>query len=136
LAEELSVPIAADVDVVTARQQARSIAADAGFSSGDQTVIAAAISEIARNILMYAKRGEVTLKVITNGDRQGIVVIARDQGPGIPDVPRALQDGYSTSGGLGLGLPGARRLMDEFDIASGVGKGTTVTMKKWRRLST
>jgi serine/threonine-protein kinase RsbT len=132
----VSVAIAADVDVVTARQQARSIAADAGFSSGDQTVIAAAISEIARNILMYAKRGEVTLKVITNGDRQGVVVIARDQGPGIPDVPRALQDGYSTSGGLGLGLPGARRLMDEFDIASAVGKGTTVTMKKWRRLST
>jgi len=133
--EEVHVPIASDVDVVTARQQGREMAAGAGFSSGDQTVIAAAISEIARNILMYAKRGEIALNVITNGDRHGVVVIARDQGPGIPDVGRALQDGYSTSGGLGLGLPGARRLMDEFDVSSVVGKGTTVTMKKWRQLS-
>jgi len=93
-------------------------------------VIAAAISEIARNILMYAKRGEVTLGVVTNGDRQGVVIVARDQGPGIRDVERALEDGYSTSGGLGLGLPGARRLMDDFDVSSTVGKGTTVTMKK------
>jgi serine/threonine-protein kinase RsbT len=132
---ELLVPIASDVDVVTARQQGRSLAANAGFSSGDQTVIAAAISELARNILMYAKRGEIVLNVLTNGDRQGVLVIARDQGPGIPDVGRALQDGYSTSGGLGLGLPGARRLMDEFDVSSVVGKGTTVTMKKWRQLA-
>src|SRR5437867_7553583 len=132
--DELMVPIASDVDVVTARQRGRSVAADAGFTSGDQTVIAAAISELARNILMYARRGEIALNVITNGDRQGLVVIARDQGPGIPDVGRALQDGYSTSGGLGLGLPGARRLMDEFDVSSVVGKGTTVTMKKWRHV--
>ncbi len=90
-------------------------------------------SEIARNILMYAKRGEVTLSLVANGDRRGIVIVARDQGPGIRDVERALEDGYSTSGGLGLGLPGARRLMDDFDVSSGVGKGTTVTMKKWRR---
>ncbi|OLD80195.1 MAG: ATP-binding protein [Ignavibacteria bacterium 13_1_40CM_2_61_4] len=135
MVDELLVPIASDVDVVTARQQGRSVAADAGFSSGDQTVIAAAISELARNILMYARRGEIALTVISNGDRQGVVVIARDQGPGIPDVGRALQDGYSTSGGLGLGLPGARRLMDEFDVSSVVGQGTTVTMKKWRQLS-
>jgi serine/threonine-protein kinase RsbT len=134
VAEELLVPIAADVDVVNARQKGRDVAAEAGFSSGDQTVIAAAISEIARNILMYAKRGEIMLSLVANGDRQGVVVVARDQGPGIPDVARALQDGYSTSGGLGLGLPGARRLMDDFDVASAVGKGTTVTMKKWRRL--
>jgi len=133
--DELLVPIASDVDVVTARQQGRSVAANAGFSSGDQTVIAAAISELARNILMYARRGEIALKLITNGDRQGVVIVARDQGPGIPDVGRALQDGYSTSGGLGLGLPGARRLMDEFDVSSVVGKGTTVTMKKWRHLA-
>jgi serine/threonine-protein kinase RsbT len=134
VAEELLVPIAADVDVVNARQKGRDVAAEAGFSSGDQTVIAAAISEIARNILMYAKRGEIMLSLVANGDRQGVVVVARDQGPGIPDVARALQDGYSTSGGLGLGLPGARRLMDDFDVTSAVGKGTTVTMKKWRRL--
>ena len=135
MAEELRIPVTADVDVVNARQKGRELAAQAGFSSGDQTVIAAAISEIARNILNYAKRGEVLLSVVTNGDRQGVIVVARDQGPGIPDVQRALEDGYSTSGGLGLGLPGARRLMDDFDVTSSVGQGTTVTMKKWRRMN-
>jgi serine/threonine-protein kinase RsbT len=135
VAEELRIPVTADVDVVNARQRGRELAAQAGFSSGDQTVIAAAISEIARNILNYAKRGEVLLSVVTNGDRQGVIVVARDQGPGIPDVQRALEDGYSTSGGLGLGLPGARRLMDDFDVTSSVGQGTTVTMKKWRRMN-
>ncbi len=135
MADELRIPVTADVDVVNARQKGRELAAQAGFSSGDQTVIAAAISEIARNILNYAKRGEVVLSVVTNGDRQGVIVVARDQGPGIPDVQRALEDGYSTSGGLGLGLPGARRLMDDFDVTSSVGQGTTVTMKKWRRMN-
>jgi serine/threonine-protein kinase RsbT len=136
VADELRVAIASDVDVVQARQHGRELAAGAGFSTGDQTVIAAAISEVARNILMYARRGEILLSVVANGDQQGVVIVARDQGPGIPDVSRALQDGYSTSGGLGLGLPGARRLMDDFDIASVVGQGTTVTMRKWRRLAT
>ncbi|HEV2748965.1 MAG TPA: anti-sigma regulatory factor [Gemmatimonadales bacterium] len=135
MADELRIPVTADVDVVTARQRGRELAAQAGFSSGDQTVIAAAISEIARNILNYAKRGEVLLSVVTNGDRQGVIIVARDQGPGIPDVQRALEDGYSTSGGLGLGLPGARRLMDDFDVTSSVGTGTTVTMKKWRHMN-
>ena len=135
MADDLHIPVTADVDVVTARQRGRELAAQAGFSSGDQTVIAAAISEIARNILNYAKRGEIQLSVVTNGDRQGVIIVARDQGPGIPDVQRALEDGYSTSGGLGLGLPGARRLMDDFDVMSAVGKGTTVTMKKWRRMN-
>jgi len=135
MADELRIPVTTDVDVVTARQRGREVAAQAGFSSGDQTVIAAAISEVARNILNYARRGEVLLSVVTNGDRQGVIVVARDQGPGIPDVQRALEDGYSTSGGLGLGLPGARRLMDDFDVTSSVGKGTTVTMKKWRRMN-
>ncbi len=134
MADDVCVPIASDVDVVQARQQGRQLAASAGFSTGDQTVIAAAISEIARNILMYARRGEISLGVVTNGDRQGVVVIARDEGPGIRDIARALQDGYSTSGGLGLGLPGAKRLMDELEVASVVGQGTTVTMRKWRRL--
>jgi serine/threonine-protein kinase RsbT len=133
--DEVRLPISADVDVVQARQHGRDLAAGAGFSKGDQTVIAAAISEIARNILNYAKRGEIILSVISNGDRQGVVVIAQDAGPGIADVARALQDGYSTSGGLGLGLPGARRLMDEFEITSVLGRGTTVTMKKWRRIN-
>lgn len=134
MGEELRLPITVDVDVVQARQRGRELAAEAGFSNGDQTVIAAAISEIARNILNYAKRGEIMLSLVANGDRQGLVVVATDHGPGIPDISRALQDGYSTSGGLGLGLPGAKRLMDEFDVTSVVGRGTTVTMRKWRRI--
>lgn len=135
MADPLRLTVASDVDVVQARQHGRALAAEAGFSVGDQTVIAAAISEIARNILMYAKRGEIAFSVESNGDRAGVVVVASDHGPGIRDIERAMEDGYSTSGGLGLGLPGARRLMDEFDVKSVVGQGTTVTMKKWQRKS-
>jgi serine/threonine-protein kinase RsbT len=133
VASQHHVQIASDTDVVTARQLGRELAAEAGFSGGDQTVIAAAISEIARNILNYAQTGEVMLHSTHDGARQGIIVIARDNGPGIPDVALALQDGYTTSGGLGLGLPGSRRLMDEFTVVSSLGAGTLVTMKKWRR---
>src|SRR2546421_11345323 len=131
--DELRLPIAADVDAVEARQQGRALAAVAGFSSGEQTGIAAAISEIARNILMYAKKGEIILSLVQNGDRPGVYVVAGDQGPGIPDIERAMQYGYSTSHGVGAGLPGAKRLMDEFEVDSVVGRGTTVTMTKWRR---
>jgi len=133
VADELRCPIAADTDVVQARQTGRELAAQVGFSPGDQTVIAAAISEIARNILMYAKRGVVRLQTLNDGGRYGLSIVAEDEGPGIRDVARALQDGYSTSGGLGLGMPGARRLMDEFEVVSEVGQGTRVTMKKWKR---
>jgi serine/threonine-protein kinase RsbT len=131
--EELRLAIAADVDVVEARQQGRALAAVAGFSSGEQTVIAAAISEIARNILDYTPGGEIDLRIVDRNGRRGLQVIGRDQGPGIPDIAQALEDGYSTSGSLGLGLPGARRLMDEFELQSEVGKGTTITMRKWAR---
>jgi serine/threonine-protein kinase RsbT len=133
--DDLRCLIAADVDVVQARQAGRELAAEIGFSAGDQTVIAAAISEIARNILMYAKRGEVRLTKVLDGTRQGLIVVAEDDGPGIRDVSRALQDGYSTSGGLGLGMPGARRLMDEFEVVSALGQGTRITMRKWKRLN-
>jgi serine/threonine-protein kinase RsbT len=133
--DELRVEILSAADVVQVRQRGREFAASAGFSSGDQTVIAVAISEIARNIISYAKRGEITLRLSTNGDRRGVTVVAEDHGPGIADLDRALQDGFSTSGGLGLGLPGARRLMDDFDIQTGTGLGTTVTMTKWLRNS-
>ena len=133
MADELRCPIAADTDIVQARQTGRELAAEVGFSPGDQTVIAAAISEIARNILMYAQRGEVRLHTVNDSGRRGLIVVAEDKGPGIRDVTRALQDGYSTSGGLGLGMPGARRLMDEFEVVSEVGQGTRVTMKKWKR---
>ena len=131
--DELRCLIAADTDVVQARQAGRELAAEVGFSAGDQTVIAAAISEIARNILMYAKRGEVRFTKVVDGTRQGLIVVAEDDGPGIRDVSRAMQDGYSTSGGLGLGLPGARRLMDEFEVVSALGQGTRITMRKWKR---
>lgn len=133
MADDTRIPIASDKDVVQARQTGREFAARAGFSSGDQTVIAAAISEIARNVLMYARKGEIAISVILNGDHSGVMIVARDQGPGIPDIERALRDGYSTSGGLGLGLPGAKRLMDDFEIVSAVQQGTTVTMRKWKR---
>jgi serine/threonine-protein kinase RsbT len=130
---ELRVPVGADVDIVTARQKGRELAAQCGLSSTDLAVVATAISELARNIVRYAVRGEILLRRVDNGTKRGIEVVATDDGPGISDVPLAMQDGYSTSGGLGLGLPGVRRLMDEFDIASRFGKGTTVTVRKWRR---
>lgn len=131
--EELLVPIAADVDVLTARTQGRAMAKSLNFSGSEMTLIATAISEIARNIVNYARGGEIVLRVVRRGDRRGLFVLARDHGPGIPDLERAMEDGFSTGGGLGLGLPGSKRLMDEFDVVSEVGKGTTVTMIKWER---
>ncbi len=133
MAEPIRVAINHDADTVTARQQGRALAIRLGLSSGDQALVATAISELARNIVEYAKHGEIFLELIERDGRRGILVIARDEGPGIPDIERAMQDGFSTGGGLGLGLPGARRLMDEFEIVSQVGRGTTVTVKKWAR---
>jgi serine/threonine-protein kinase RsbT len=131
---EERIAIESDADVVTARQRARAMAAGLDLSSTDQTLLATAISEVARNITTYAKRGEVLLSVVRdNGGREGIRVIARDEGPGIEDIERALQDGYTSGGGLGLGLPGARRLVDEFEIESAPSAGTTVTLVKWSR---
>jgi RNA polymerase sigma factor (sigma-70 family) len=129
--DQTRVAVSTNADVVLARQEGRKVAARAGFTATELAVIATAISEIARNIVKFAKRGEVVVSVIAENERTGITVVARDVGPGIPDVERAVQDGYSTYGGLGLGLPGAKRLMDEFEIMSEVGKGTTVTMTKW-----
>ncbi len=126
------VSVSADSDVVLARQKGREVAAAAGFTGTELTVIATAISEIARNIVKFAKRGEFIYSVLSDGERTGLQIVARDSGPGIHDVRRALEDGYSTYRGLGLGLPGARRLMDEFEIVSEVGIGTTVSMTKWR----
>jgi serine/threonine-protein kinase RsbT len=103
-----------------------------GFTSTDLALIATAISELARNIILYANSGEILLSVVENGSRRGLKVVARDDGPGIPDIERALEEGFSTSRSLGLGLSGVRRLMDEFDIVSEIGNGTTVTVKKWR----
>jgi serine/threonine-protein kinase RsbT len=119
---------------VTARQRGRETAARAGFSRTGATLIATVISELARNIVQFAVRGEVVVSRVDQDGTVGVMIVARDVGPGIADVSRALQDGYSTyRGGLGLGLPGSRRLMDEFEIISEVGKGTTVTMTRWLR---
>jgi serine/threonine-protein kinase RsbT len=109
------------------------MAAHVGFSGSDLTIIATAISEIARNIVVYAKHGDVTLAPLAEGGRRGILVVAKDSGPGIPNIEQAMRDGFSTGKSLGLGLPGARRLMDEFEVSSQVGVGTTVTMRKWVR---
>jgi serine/threonine-protein kinase RsbT len=133
LRSETRVPIASEVDVVVARQQGRKLAESLGFTSSEQTLIATAISEMARNIVQYVGQGEIRLSVLEEGAMRGLGIVAHDEGPGIPDIEQAMQDGYSTSGGLGLGLPGAKRLMDEFDVVSRAGAGTTITMKKWTR---
>jgi len=130
---EMSVAIASEDDVLTARRRGRELAVEAGFDDTSKTLIATAISELARNIVAYADVGRIELCIVDRDGRHGLTVVAADDGPGIPDVEQALQVGYSTSGGLGLGLPGSRRLMDEFAVASTVGEGTTVTATKWVR---
>jgi serine/threonine-protein kinase RsbT len=130
--EELRVLVERDADIVVARQRGREIAVRAGFSATDATLIATAISEIARNIVKFARRGEIVMTVVDDVGTPGLTVVANDAGPGIEDVELALTEGHTTYGGLGLGLPGARRIMDEFEITSEVGRGTTVTMTKWR----
>jgi serine/threonine-protein kinase RsbT len=128
--DEVRIAIGTDADIVVARQAARQLAARLGFSSTDLTILATAVSEVARNIVRFAGAGEIVVELI-EGARRGVQIVARDAGPGIPDIGRALTDGYSTYDGLGLGLAGARRLMDEFAVASEPGRGTTVTMTKW-----
>jgi serine/threonine-protein kinase RsbT len=128
--DEVCIPIRSDADIVAARQAARELASRLGFSRTDLTLIATAVSEVARNIVRFADSGEVVVELLER-PRKGLQVVARDTGPGIADVAQAMADGYSTYHGLGLGLPGARRLMDQFAIDSVVGRGTTVTMTKW-----
>lgn len=132
-AGEIRVAIHVDQDIVLARQKARVLATELGFSAVDATFVATAVSELARNILAYAGDGEIILRAVQRSIRKGIEVVASDEGPGIPDIRQALRDGFSTSGSLGLGLPGVRRLMDEFEITSQIDQGTKVTVKKWRQ---
>lgn len=131
---EVTVAVAADLDVVSARRQGRILAEQLGFSAGEATLVATAISELARNIVLYAGTGEIVVARVDDGGRFGVAIVARDRGPGIADVRLAVNQGYSTSGGLGLGLPGVRRIMDEFEIDSEVGRGTMVKVIKWQRL--
>jgi serine/threonine-protein kinase RsbT len=130
---EIRVAINSDQDIVVARQKGRALAVELGFSAVDATFLATAISELARNIVAYAGKGEIALIAVRGSQRQGVTIVASDSGPGIPDVQQALRDGFSTSGSLGMGLPGVRRLMDEFEIKSKSGRGTTVIVKKWKQ---
>jgi RNA polymerase sigma factor (sigma-70 family) len=129
--DEVRVPVHTDSDVVAARHAAREVADRIGFPATELTSIATAVSEVTRNIVRFASSGEVVIESLGE-PRPGIRIVARDVGPGIPDIDRALQDGFRTYKGLGLGLPGTRRLMDEFAMTSEIGRGTTVTMTKWR----
>jgi len=131
-AGDIRVPINSDQDIVLARQKGRTLAAEAGFSPVDCTLIATAISELARNIVSYANHGEISLQLVHDSRRSGVLITASDDGPGIPDLRLALRDGFSTSGSLGLGLPGVKRLVDEFQISSSAGQGTVVKVTKWR----
>jgi serine/threonine-protein kinase RsbT len=131
--DEICIVIESDKDVVEARQQGRRLGQSLDLGATDLTLLATAISEIARNITAYAGRGSIRMQLVEQDGRHGIEVVAEDRGPGIPDIPAALSDGYSTGRGLGLGLPGARRLMDHFEIDSRVGEGTRVQMIKWSR---
>ena len=125
------IPINTIADIVTARQHGRELALQNGFSSAESTLVATVISELARNIVLYAQNGEIILDRANGSKRNGIIIISKDSGPGIADVERALAGGYSTSGGLGLGLSGVRRIVDEFSIDTAVGSGTTVVATIW-----
>jgi serine/threonine-protein kinase RsbT len=130
--DEVRVAVDTDADIVVARAEARAMAERLGFPRPDPTLIATAISEIARNIIVHVGRGEIVLRPIDDANRYGLVIIATDKGPGIRDLDSALRNDFSGRGGLGLGMPGARRLMDDFEVESDADNGTTVTMRKWR----
>lgn len=131
--KQLVIPIRRDSDIVLACQKGRILAEQIGFRGDNQVVIVITISELAGNIVRYTRGGEIILKVVQEGQRRGLMIVAQDNGPGIVDIEQALQDGFSTGNGLGLGLPGVRRLMDEFEIVSEVDQGTTVITRKWLR---
>lgn len=126
-------PVASEHDLVTARREGRGMATQIGFSACEATLVATAISELIRNIFIYASQGEIRLSLSNDSGRSGITVVAIDQGPRIADIRLASQLGYSAAGGMGLGLPGVKRIMDEFDVAYESGRGTTVTATKWKR---
>ena len=127
------ITVASDQDVVRVRQLVRTVAVSVKLSLVDQTKLVTAASELARNTLVYGGGGTVEVFRVENGRRAGIRIVFRDEGPGIPDLELALTDGYTTGGGLGLGLSGARRLVDEFDIDTEPGRGTSITVTKWCR---
>ena len=133
VAESAFISIKSDEDLIAARHHGRVLAERLGFGRSEATLVATAISELARNIVLYAGSGEIVLTRVEDGEQQGICIVARDDGPGIANTNIALEVGYSTSGGLGLGLPGVRRIMDEFEITSKADSGTVVRAVRWKR---
>ena len=133
MSNQSSVEILTEWDIVAARQLGRNVAKELGFGTVDQARITTAISELARNIYLYAGQGRIEIQQLTENGVKGILIIAADQGPGIPDVRKVMEDGFSTSGGLGAGLPGVKRLMDEFRIETIPGEGTDIRATKWLR---
>lgn len=133
MTEPIVININNEFDIVLARQKGREVSKELQFGGVDQARITTAISELARNIYLYAGSGQITISVLEENGRKGIHISAVDNGPGISDIRMVLQDGYSTSGGLGAGLPGVKRLMDSFDIDSMPGTGTTISITKWAR---
>jgi serine/threonine-protein kinase RsbT len=128
-----TIPVRTSEDVVTVRTSVRKLATELRFGIVDQTKIVTAASEIARNTLDYGRGGDMRMESLTNGMKKGLRLIFSDNGPGIRDIDQALRDGFTSGNGMGLGLGGTRRLMDEFEIASKVNEGTTVTITKWSR---
>lgn len=128
------IPILEESDIVVARQRAGQLAKKIGMGLVDQTKMATATSELARNIVRYAKTGEVVIEEIDNDITQGLRLTFTDKGPGIADIAMAMRDGFTTSKGMGLGLSGSKRLVNEFDIQSELGVGTTIVIKKWKRI--
>jgi serine/threonine-protein kinase RsbT len=126
------VPVNTEQDVIVARQECRSLAQRLGFSPVDQARITTAVSELARNIVVYGVRGSVTLVELLDGDRKGLQIAFDDEGPGIADVDTAMQQGFTSGKGLGAGLPGSQRLMDEFVLRTAPGEGVHITVRKWR----
>ena len=125
-------PLKTSNDVVLARQKVRQLAVELRFSLVDQTKLVTAASELARNALDHGKGGSMTVEVLANGGRSGLKMVFEDQGPGIPDIEQALKDGFTSGSGMGLGLGGSKRLVNDFSIESEVGKGTRVTAVRWR----
>jgi serine/threonine-protein kinase RsbT len=127
------VKITNEWDIVAARQLGRNVAKELGFGTVDQARITTAISELARNIYLYAGHGQICIEKLFDGGKKGVRIVALDDGPGINDIRKVMEDGYSTSGGLGAGLPGVKRLMDEFNVESVPGEGTDIRATKWLR---
>lgn len=133
MGDQSCVKIVNEWDIVTARQLGRNIARELGFGIVDQARITTAISELARNIYLYAGQGQICIEKLFDNGKAGLKLIAKDSGPGIKDIRQVMQDGFSTSGGLGAGLPGVKRLMDAFDIKTSIGEGTEIQAVKWLR---